>query len=47
MALTTRAEVDGIDAATFERIAEEAKATCPVSKALTDVTITLDAALQN
>lgn len=44
--LTTRARVAGIDAAKFAAIAENAKKTCPVSKALTGVpSITLDAAL--
>ncbi|WP_199425309.1 OsmC family peroxiredoxin [Actinotalea solisilvae] len=45
IALTVRGEVDGVDAATFEKTAEDAKASCPVSKALTGVAITLDAAL--
>jgi lipoyl-dependent peroxiredoxin len=43
--LTVRGQVDGLDAAGFATAAETAKATCPVSKALTGVTITLDAAL--
>jgi osmotically inducible protein OsmC len=43
--LTVRAEVEGLDAAGFQRAAEAAKAGCPVSKALTGVEITLDAAL--
>lgn len=42
--LTVRGEVDGLDADAFGQVAEEAKASCPVSKALTGVTITLDAA---
>ncbi|EOM75242.1 OsmC family peroxiredoxin [Rhodococcus rhodnii] len=46
IALTVRAEVDGVDAETFARIAADAKRTCPVSKALTGVEITLDAALE-
>ena len=37
--------VPGIDEATFVAAAEGAKANCPVSKALTGTTITLDAAL--
>ena len=45
--LTVRGEVDGLDAAGFERAAQEAKAGCPVSKALTGVDITLDAALES
>lgn len=32
---------DGLDDAAFRRVAEEAKATCPVSKALAGTTITL------
>jgi osmotically inducible protein OsmC len=43
--LTVRGEVDGIDEETFVRLAEDAKANCPVSQALTGTTITLDAAL--
>jgi osmotically inducible protein OsmC len=45
--LTVRGEVDGLDAAGFEKAAQEAKAGCPVSKALTGVDITLDAALES
>lgn len=44
--LTVRGEVDGLDAAGFEKAAQAAKAGCPVSKALTGVEITLDAALE-
>jgi osmotically inducible protein OsmC len=44
--LTVRGEVEGLDAAQFIKAAEDAKATCPVSKALTGVDITLDAALE-
>jgi osmotically inducible protein OsmC len=43
--LTVRGEVEGLDAAGFEKAAQGAKAGCPVSKALTGVDITLDAAL--
>ena len=43
--LTVRGRVDGLDAAGFEKAAQEAKAGCPVSKALAGVDITLDAAL--
>ena len=43
--LTVRGEVEGLDAAGFEQAAQEAKAGCPVSKALTGVEITLDAEL--
>lgn len=42
--LTVRGEVEGLDAAGFQKVAEDAKASCPVSKALTGVEITLDAA---
>ena len=44
--LTVRGEVDGVDADGFAEAAEAAKAGCPVSKALTGVEITLDAALE-
>jgi osmotically inducible protein OsmC len=44
--LTTRARVSGLDEAAFQAAAEAAKAGCPVSKALTGTTITLDAALE-
>src|SRR5689334_6877374 len=44
--LRVRGEVDGLDAAGFEKAAQAAKAGCPVSKALTGVEITLDAALE-
>jgi osmotically inducible protein OsmC len=43
--LTVRGQVDGLDAAGFQEAAEGAKVGCPVSKALTGVEITLDAAL--
>lgn len=41
--LTVRGEVEGLDAEGFRKVAEEAKAGCPISKALTGVEITLDA----
>jgi lipoyl-dependent peroxiredoxin len=44
--LTVRGEVEGLDAAGFEKAAQAAKVGCPVSKALTGVDITLDAALE-
>ena len=44
--LTVRGEVDGLDADQFRQAAEQAKAGCPVSKALTGVDITVDAALE-
>ncbi|MFZ7088831.1 OsmC family peroxiredoxin [Curtobacterium sp. RRHDQ10] len=40
--LTVSGEVSGIDEAAFTQAADEAKRTCPVSKALTGVEITLD-----
>ena len=43
--LTVVGEVDGLDADAFEKAAQDAKATCPVSKALTGVEITLAASL--
>jgi osmotically inducible protein OsmC len=43
--LTVRGEVEGLDADGFATAAQNAKDTCPVSKALTGTTITLDAAL--
>ncbi len=43
--LTVSGQVDGLDAAGFEAAAANAKATCPVSKALTGVEITVDATL--
>jgi osmotically inducible protein OsmC len=46
IALRVRGEVTGIDSATFLQCATDAKAGCPVSKALTGVEITLDAALE-
>ena len=39
--LITEGQVPGINAATFEKIAKEAKENCPVSKALKAVEITL------
>jgi osmotically inducible protein OsmC len=43
--ITVRGEVDGLDAEGFDKAAQAAKTGCPVSKALTGVDITLDAAL--
>ena len=43
--LTTTADVPGIDADAFQEQAETAKANCPVSRALADVDIRLDARL--
>jgi len=47
IALTARATVDGADADRFAELAAEAERTCPVSKALTGTTITLDASLES
>src|SRR5258708_37335658 len=46
IALTVRGEVEGLDEAGFVRAAQAAKEGCPVSKALTGTTITLDAATE-
>ncbi|MGZ4521241.1 MAG: OsmC family peroxiredoxin [Mycobacteriaceae bacterium] len=43
--ITVRGKVAGLDAAGFAKASQAAKETCPVSKALTGVAITLDAAL--
>jgi len=43
--LTVRGNPEGLDAEEFARLAEEAKTSCPVSKALTGVSITLEASL--
>jgi osmotically inducible protein OsmC len=45
--ITVRGEVEGLDEAGFLEAAEDAKATCPISKALAAVDITLDAALES
>ncbi|MCV2394973.1 OsmC family peroxiredoxin [Actinotalea sp. M2MS4P-6] len=45
IAITLRGEVEGLDEAGFASVAEDAKRTCPVSKALTGVPITLSASL--
>src|ERR1700759_2171137 len=44
--LTVRGEVDGLNAEQFAQAAQAAKEGCPVSKALTGVDISLDAALE-
>ena len=44
--LETEGQVPGIDAATFEQVAQAAKAECPVSKALAAVEISLVAKLR-
>lgn len=43
--LNVSAVVPGLDEAAFERIAEDAKANCPVSQALAGIDITLEATL--
>jgi lipoyl-dependent peroxiredoxin len=43
--LSAVGEVAGVDAATFARLAEQAKATCPVSRALAGTELALDARL--
>jgi osmotically inducible protein OsmC len=45
IALRVVGQVDGMDADAFQAAAETAKANCPVSKALTGTTITLEASL--
>jgi osmotically inducible protein OsmC len=44
--ITVRGEVEGLDEAAFVKAAEAAKEGCPVSKALTGTTISLDAGLE-
>ena len=43
--LKVKAQVPGIDSAKFQAIAEDAKANCPVSKALSAVPMSLEATL--
>jgi osmotically inducible protein OsmC len=43
--LNVNASVPGLDAETFQRLAEEAKKGCPVSAALSGIEITLEATL--
>ncbi len=45
--LDTQAEVSGVDAETFQKIADQAKSGCPVSRALTGVEIKMQAQLKN
>lgn len=47
IALKVRGEVPGIDEAGFREATDGAKVGCPVSKALTGTTITLDAQLES
>jgi lipoyl-dependent peroxiredoxin len=44
--LETEGQVPGIDAATFEQVAQAAKVECPVSKAVAAVEVSLVAKLQ-
>jgi osmotically inducible protein OsmC len=46
MELNTEAKVKGIDEKTFEALANEAKANCPISKTLSTVNIKLNARLK-
>ena len=43
--LDVKAEVEGLDDAAFQEIAENVKTTCPISKALSGTKITLNATL--
>jgi osmotically inducible protein OsmC len=43
--LLVSAKIPGIDPGEFQRLADDAKQNCPVSKALTGTTITLEASL--
>lgn len=43
--LVTKAEVAGLEAEAFQEFAEDAKANCPISRALAGVEITLEASL--
>ena len=45
--ITLRATVPGVDADRFAELAATAERTCPVTKALTGTTVTLDAALDS
>jgi lipoyl-dependent peroxiredoxin len=47
IALNTVGEVPGVDADTFAQLAQQAKDTCPVSRALAGTEITLEARLAN
>jgi len=46
VALETVGDVPGVDAARFTELAEQAKATCPVSRALAGTQVTLQARLE-
>jgi osmotically inducible protein OsmC len=43
--ITLEARVPGIEAATFQELADKAKAGCPISKALGAIEVSLDAKL--
>lgn len=43
-AITVVGRVPGVDAATFQALAEDAKATCPISQALAGIEIVLESA---
>ena len=45
--LTTEAEVEGLEDAEFQKIAEQTKKTCPVSQVLSGAEISLKATLKN
>jgi osmotically inducible protein OsmC len=45
MHLTVRGEVEGVDEAAFQEAAQTAKEGCPVSNALGDVEISMEASL--
>ena len=47
MRLRVRAQVPGIDDATFQKAAQDTKKNCPVSKALASVDIQLEATLES
>ena len=44
--LSATAEIEGVEDADFQRIAEEVKSSCPISKALGGTKITLNASLK-
>ncbi|KQV08080.1 OsmC family peroxiredoxin [Leifsonia sp. Root112D2] len=46
-ALTVKAVVPGVDAATFQSIVDEASALCPVSRLFAGASITVDATLES
>lgn len=44
--LTVSAEVEGLDEETFQKVVQDAKAGCPISKALAGTDITVDASME-